>query len=57
LAYDLTTKTHDISSLRVYRGKPYIYIYIYILYACIVWLLVTHVESRSLLCIYIHFIQ
>lgn len=21
LAYDLTTKTHDISSLRVYRGK------------------------------------
>jgi hypothetical protein len=21
LAYDLTTKTHDVSSLRVYRGK------------------------------------
>jgi hypothetical protein len=23
LAYDLTTKTHDISSLRVYRGEFY----------------------------------
>jgi len=23
LAYDLTTKTHDVSSLRVYRGKEY----------------------------------
>lgn len=21
LAYDLTTKTHDVSSLRIYRGK------------------------------------
>jgi hypothetical protein len=23
LAYDLTTKTHDVSSLRVYRGRYY----------------------------------
>lgn len=23
LAYDLTTKTHDISSLRIYRGKSF----------------------------------
>jgi hypothetical protein len=32
LAYDLTTKTHDVSSLRVYRGKCcYISMYVYML--------------------------
>ena len=25
LAYDLTTKTHDVSSLRVYRGKFFVW--------------------------------
>lgn len=31
LAYDLTTKTHDVSSLRIYRGEFYVQ-YLWILF-------------------------
>lgn len=46
LAYDLTSKTHDVSSLRVYRGT-FIYIYIYMINIYLVVDAMSTVELNS----------